>query len=345
MAKIIKLGFLNNDDNLAIESLNVKLSISLGVTDGRTYYDASDVLYENKGITDKDGLISFDLSTLMTNTTFVKFYKAYSEKYKLEFKLVIEVPKTDLYNFFITKVTIAPKIIVDKESYLFDDIDYTSDNDYFYLLPIKKDEQKTITVLRAEYKTKELEFLVAKTLYETEINSTTDIVLEKENDYEPSTFKNIITRLLEFQEGTLLPGIKYTSEAKLTDVNTKLSNISKLINLITKQYPNINIEDGEGLPYSKLIPEPTPTPTPTPNTYSYSVEIPAGVDIVDISDISYLGNTIYKYTGFTWIEKNYDTDKFIFSLSNPLSVDELSKTIAKTTYKDGTSQELNITKY
>jgi hypothetical protein len=254
MSNNLKIGFYDNDLGEALNGVTCKISIALGVTDGKTYYDTSDILFENKG-TSENGELNFDLNELMSNSTLIKYYRLYNEKYKIEFKIIVEVPKTDTYNYLITKISILPKILYsDKnDKYYFDDYDYINNNDFIYLTAIDPNVQKTITSLKAEFKAKELEYNIAKTLYETEIKGTTDIKLENENEYEPPTFKNIITRLLEFKEGTLTPSIKYTSEAKLTDINTKLVTISKIISLITKQYPDITIDDGEGIPYQNII--------------------------------------------------------------------------------------------
>ena len=250
MANKLTIGFYEDGVDV-LPNINSKISINLTVTDDKNYFDSSETLYQQTSESDENGLVSFDLSDVIKSATFSKFYRLYSEKYKIEFRFVIETLKAENYNYFITKGSFSPEYLTDKETseYFFEDYDYTQNVDFFYLTPKDPNQQKTITSLKAEYKVVEMEYLVAKTLYETEIKSTTEISLEKENDYEPSTFKNIITRLLEFQVGTLEPGIKYTSEAKLTDINTKLTNISKLINLIIRQYPDVKIEDGEGFPY------------------------------------------------------------------------------------------------
>ena len=79
--------------------------------------------------------------------------------------------------------------------------------------------------------------------------------LDRSNPWEPATFKNVLTRILEFQEGTLLPAIEYAKVAELEQIQHKLQVVQDYFISILQEYPKVEIGEGEGMPYmgDKLI--------------------------------------------------------------------------------------------
>jgi hypothetical protein len=207
--------------------------------------DSTENLYSVNFVTDEEGVISIDLTTMLRNTQFIKFYQKY--KGKVSFNVTIEIPKTDTYNVFVGNAKITIELKREDTGIRFENYDYSRE-DTFTLSPIA-DRVTDLATLRQTYKTVEANYLLIKKQFESQTVGEIDLEIDTANPYEPKTFKNVITRLLEFQVGTLTPAIEYTKTAKLTTENERLNTINKLINIICKMYPKITIEDGEGIPY------------------------------------------------------------------------------------------------
>jgi hypothetical protein len=106
--------------------------------------------------------------------------------------------------------------------------------------------------LRSTLKTAEESYLLIKKRYDSELlASTTDLELPISAVYEPASFSQVITRLLEFQEGTLIPGLSHAEKLNLDVEYKRLDTMNKIVNIVTGMYPKITIEDGEGIPYNK----------------------------------------------------------------------------------------------
>jgi hypothetical protein len=207
--------------------------------------DATENLYSVNFVTDESGSASIDLTTMLRNTQFIKFYQKY--KGKVSFNVTIEIPKTDTYNVFVGNAKITPELKREEGSITFENYDYSRED----VITVSSIEEKItdLATLRQRYKTVEDNYLLIKKQFESQTVGEIDLEIDTAETYEPKTFKNVITRLLEFQVGTLTPAIEYTKTAKLTTENERLNTINKLINIICKMYPKITIEDGEGIPY------------------------------------------------------------------------------------------------
>lgn len=240
----------NERETVLIASTEVKgkVSISLIKRTEDKINDTTEVLYNVGVISDDEGIINVDLTNLLTNKIFFKFY----EKYKgdITISITIEIPKTEKYRSFVENYKITPNWGENDNGTYFENYNYYENDDTIILSPIS-DKITDLPTLRQTYKTIEDRYLLIKKQYESQIVGELDIEIDTTEDYEPKTFKNVITRLLEFQEGTLQPAIDYTKTAKLTTEFDRLTTIDKIINIISKMYPNITIEDGEGLPYIK----------------------------------------------------------------------------------------------
>jgi hypothetical protein len=80
-----------------------------------------------------------------------------------------------------------------------------------------------------------------------------DLILSTE-DYQPTNLVNVVTRLLEYQEATLIPALDFTLNAGLDDAYSLFSLINTEIEDVNGLYPSITIEDGEGFPYGDGVP-------------------------------------------------------------------------------------------
>lgn len=88
------------------------------------------------------------------------------------------------------------------------------------------------------------------------IAQSPDLILST-YDYQPNNFTKVITRLLEFQEGTLITSLDFARNADLTQLYSLLGPVNGIdyeINSLSGLYPSIDIEDGEGIPYGDGVP-------------------------------------------------------------------------------------------
>ena len=212
-----------------------------------TINDTTENLFSVSFITDGDGYTKVDLSKMLLNTTFIKFYQRY--KGEVTLNVTIEIPKTDKYNVFVGNVKITPSWKKEESGIIFESYDYYNNDDTIILSPIE-DKVTDLATLRQTYKTVEENYLLVKKRYESQIVGEVDLEIDTTETYEPKTLKTVITRLLEFQVGTLQPALEYTKTAKLTTEYDRLNTMDKLVNILSKMYPNIKIDDGEGIPYN-----------------------------------------------------------------------------------------------
>lgn len=218
-----------------------------------TIIDSTDFLFKQEFKTDSDGFVIINLNKILSTTEATRFYRNYSEKYAVALKIIIEIPKNGNYDYSITSDNIRAEWNKDVKFPQFKSINYSNYNDAIYLEPVGTTVTNFIQ-LRAQYKTAEEKYLLIKQRYESEIVSNIiDVELPINDSYEPINFAQVITRLLEFQAGTLVPGMSHANSLNLETEYKRLDTLNKIINNITRMYPKITIDDGEGIPYSKDI--------------------------------------------------------------------------------------------
>jgi hypothetical protein len=147
---------------------------------------------------------------------------------------------------FIEKMVIEPKWNEDITG--FEGVDY-SEKKSFYVGSINN-KATDLKSLVMDFKSKELDYFHAKALLEAEVKNNIDIQLESVNGYEPENFTKVITRILEFQRGTLEPAIEFTRVANMKKEHNNLKAINNIMNTTVNMYPKIDIKMGEGIPYN-----------------------------------------------------------------------------------------------
>jgi hypothetical protein len=212
--------------------------------------DSTDYLSKQSSRVNEQGQAVINLDKTFLSTEAYRFYQNYYQKYTIALKIVIEVPKSEIYASSITSDNILVKWTVSK--YLqFDSINYSEYNDDIYLESVGNNIVDFVQ-LRSTLKTAEESYLLIKKRYDSELlSSTTDLELPISATYEPASFSQVITRLLEFQEGTLIPGLSHAEKLNLDVEYKRLDTMNKIVNIVTGMYPKITIEDGEGIPYNK----------------------------------------------------------------------------------------------
>jgi hypothetical protein len=218
-----------------------------------TIIDSTDFLFKQEFKTDSDGYVVINLDKTLSTTDAIRFYRNYSEKYMVALKIIIEIPKNDNYDYSITSDNI--EVEWDTEYFKknkiiqFKSIYYSEYNDSIYLEALGSTTTNFVQ-LRAQYKTVEEAYLQIKKRYESEVVSNIiDVELPVNDSYEPVNFSQVVTRLLEFQTGTLVPGMSHAKSLNLETEYKRLDTLNKVINSLTRMYPKITIDDGEGMPY------------------------------------------------------------------------------------------------
>jgi len=247
----ILFEYIDNNSSDPIENLPVIISVSFAAFSEGTLNFTSDVIGDVKYTTDGNGQILVDLSKLFeANQKLIYLFKEkYGKNYTVGLRLILNSLALDPHASYITTVNLDK--LEWPEKFSFRGYDYLSKNGSFTPQYIA-DKPTDLKTLISKYKEQELKFLETKAQYEADIKSNLDITVEKGQSYEPDTFRKIITRILEFQKGTLNPAIEYTKQTGLTIEQQRLTTINNIMDILTKMYPNITIDDGEGIPYDNI---------------------------------------------------------------------------------------------
>jgi hypothetical protein len=238
------------------DTSSIKTEVDINVNKFPTRYiidDTTDNLFTTRFLIQETGYITIDLTSMLSNSKLIKFVTKYKDYTVLS--VTITISKTTNYSSFTGNFKIPVKWKQGELSVTFDPYDYAAENDSIILQPIA-DQITEFATLRRTYKTIEDAYLLIKNQYETQLIGEIDLEIDTAETYEPRNFKTVITRLLEFQVGTIQPALEYTKTAKLTTEYNRLNTMNTLINVICKMYPDVTIEDGEGIPYDsgdKLI--------------------------------------------------------------------------------------------
>jgi hypothetical protein len=208
--------------------------------------DTTDNLFTTRFLINENGYITINLTSMLSNSRLIKFVTKYKDTSVLS--VTITIPKTTNYSSFAGNLKIPVKWKQGERGLTFDPYDYADENDSIILQSIA-DQITEFATLRRTYKTIEDAYLLIKNQFETQLIGEIDLEIDTAETYEPKNFKTVITRLLEFQVGTIQPALEYTKTAKLTIEYDRLNTMNTLINVICKMYPDVTIEDGEGIPY------------------------------------------------------------------------------------------------
>lgn len=136
----------------------------------------------------------------------------------------------------------------------FDFYDTTSDSITIKLLTFNP---QAIVERQVQVAKERIDFEQELKNYQAQLIAQSDELILSTYDYQPTNFIYVITRLLEFQQGTIISSLDFAENANLTQLYNLLgptNGISYEIDSLAGLYPSINIEDGEGIPYGDGIP-------------------------------------------------------------------------------------------
>jgi hypothetical protein len=140
------------------------------------------------------------------------------------------------------------------EGAYFDFLNTTSDTISLRLL---KFDTQAIVEKQVQVAQERINFEETIKNYQAQLIAQSDELILSTYDYQPTNFTYVITRLLEFQQGTLISSLDFAENANLTQLYNLLgpvNGISYEIDSLAGLYPEITIEDGEGIPYGDGIP-------------------------------------------------------------------------------------------
>lgn len=198
-----------------------------------------------------DESINLDFSNFLNNRDTFKFYAYWISKssFSPAIEIIFTIPTSESY---LAKTT---RIVVDlKDNISFNDrsskLEFKSELEEQTITLFSKNEQIDFKEMRSNFLNKEREYIVAKQEYETILKSATaNVVMPQQETYYPAEFKYVITRALEFKQGTLDPAYIFTTDAKLETESKLLDTLIKVINRLSLLYSDIKIDAGEGQPY------------------------------------------------------------------------------------------------
>ena len=242
----IRFRYISDDTGEDINGLSGVVSLSLiALDEGKPLYTSD--IGSIKFITgDNDNVVNFT-SLFNSKYKLLKlFFDKYS-KYDIQFYITVITQPTDIYQSF----TSFFKYSFTWQEYLvtFAGFDWSKESDSFYISPISN-RTNDLKELVSKFKEAELKYQEAKTIYDSNVKNNPNITMEVGESYEPNSFTKVITRMLEFQEGTLNHAIEYTNKIDLKPQKQYLIGINNMINMLTSMYPDIDIKKGEGIPYN-----------------------------------------------------------------------------------------------
>ena len=183
---------------------------------------------------------------LIRNSKYIEFFKTYSKKAQIWFDIKVYTDKTGSYKSTVIIESTALKLDEGMGGFNFQDINI----DKNFELPSLSYDIENINKLKIDFKDLEAQYLAAKAQYETEVKDAGLIVFEQNEPYEPSDGTYIITRMLEFQLGTLIPAIRHFKTIQNNAALRQAQVINQFLTQLTNLFPDITLDDGEGMPYN-----------------------------------------------------------------------------------------------
>jgi hypothetical protein len=242
----IRFRYLSEDTGEDINGLSGVVSLSLiALDEGKPLYTSD--IGSVKFITgDNDNIVNFT-SIFNSKSKLLKFFFDKYSKYEIQFYITVTTQPTDEYQSFTKFFTYG----FEWSEYLtsFRGFDWSEKSEYFYI-PLISERTNDLKELVSKFKEAELNYQKAKIIYDSNVKNNPNITMEVGKSYEPNSFTKVITRMLEFQEGTLNHAIEYTNKIDLKPQKQYLITINNMINMLTSMYPDIDIKKGEGIPYN-----------------------------------------------------------------------------------------------
>ena len=213
----------------------------------------SGILLSQKFESDENGNTVIDLATMMSNKNFIKLINSYQDKYSFILNIKVSVFKTEKYYPYNGIITNPFEYANNREGGIVFDTLFLDE------ITLESLEVKySLSELKSELKRIEDLYTITKSNIEQKISLSDKEIEIVTEDYEPINFNYVVTRLLEFKEGTLNAGLTFCEQFGLKKELEILKTIDRNVLRMSELYPKLTLDDGEGIPYSgpdKAAPE------------------------------------------------------------------------------------------
>ena len=206
----------------------------------------SGVLLSQKFESDENGNVVIDLTGMLSNKNFLKTINTYQDKYSFILRVKFSIFKTDKFYPYDEIITNPFEYTTNEKG------DTTFDTLLFDMITLESLEVKyKLSELKDELKRVEDLYTITKSNLEQKISLSDKEIEIVTKEYEPTNFNLVVTRLLEFKEGTLNAGLTFCEHFGLDKELQILKTIDRNIIRMSEIYPKVTLEDGEGIPYER----------------------------------------------------------------------------------------------
>lgn len=276
MANLIDFRFLDNNED-TIVGLDVNYSVQTvavqsnnrrteGLPEPRGPIYFSEMLLEGTETTDGNGYITVDVTNMFTDPQFISIFTKFGnlKEYNVSIFITLMNEKQEIGSYVYLGQTETPKELlaynvykVGPTTYRYDDLDYSDVYSNFIIDEVVVNETK-LKEYQAEKNKKQKQYIEELTSFQGEIQSQGILQIPTLNRYNPINITQVITRCLELNVGCLDNALVFSRDTGLIGETNRLASIRNLIEQISDLYPEISIEQGEGLPYQNIGVIPTP---------------------------------------------------------------------------------------
>jgi hypothetical protein len=205
----------------------------------------SGILLSQKFESDGNGNAVIDLTGMLSNKNTLKLIDSYGDKYSFMLRVKFSVFATDEFYPYDEIITNPFEYEIREGGVL------TSKNLILEAITLESLGVKySLSDLKDELKRVEDLYTITKSNIEKKISLSDKEIEISANEYEPTNFNLVVTRLLELKEGTLNAGLSFCEQYGLKKELDILNQINRNILKMSELYSNITLEDGEGIPYS-----------------------------------------------------------------------------------------------
>ena len=269
MANLIDFRFLNadNDDPICGLTINYMVQTVVVLSNGKTesppqprgaVYN-SEVLLDGTETTDSNGYIQVDVTNMFTDEQFIQIFTKYAnlKGYNVSILITLMTEKQEIGPYTYLGQTEVPlellgyNVVKKGVIYSYNDLDYADEYQDYYINEVVIDADK----LKESQSTKnkaQKEYIENLTSFQGDIQSQGILLIPTLNRYNPINITQVITRCLELNVGCIENALTYSRDAAVVAETNRLNGIQNTIEQISALYPNVSIEQGEGLPYQNV---------------------------------------------------------------------------------------------
>jgi hypothetical protein len=241
----ISISVVMYNDFAVVEPADNKTPIKRPIIDYKEMLN-SGVLLSQKFESDENGEVVINLTNMLSTKNFLKLINTYQNKYSFVLRVKFSIFKTDKFYPYDEIITGPFEYNTDENG------DITFNEILFDSITLESLEVKyKLSELKDELKRVEDLYTITKSNLEQKISLSDKEIEIVTKEYEPTNFNLVVTRLLEFKEGTLNAGLTFCEHFGLDKELQILKTIDRNIIRMSEIYPKVTLEDGEGIPYDR----------------------------------------------------------------------------------------------